>query len=153
MAGQVKVVEKPLFQGKIPSETTDAHACVKADAALQAARTRRGGSLCEPYKKSFFALQDIESQNFFSQDIGGTPLIHISTLLLSMYPHFVEMLWITPVFGHILSTNELFQPFLSPCTIVEYLLKKMLSTFLSTFFLSLTNLNNFYIYIKILITT
>ena len=102
---------------------------------------------------SFFDLLNIESQNFFLQDIGGTPLIHISTLLLSMYPHFVEMLWITPVFGHILSTNELFQPFLSPCTIVEYLLKKMLSTFLSTFFLSLTNLNNFYIYIKILITT
>ena len=116
MAGQVKVVEKPLFI-------------------------------------SFFALQDIESQNFFSQDIGGTPLIHISTLLLSMYPHFVEMLWITPVFGHILSTNELFQPFLSPCSIVEYLLKKILSTILSTSFLNMTNLNNFYIYIKIFITT
>ena len=77
MAGQVKVVEKPLFI-------------------------------------SFFALQDIESQNFFSQDIGGTPHIHISTLLLSMYPHFVEMLWITPFFGHILSTNGPFMPFLSP---------------------------------------
>ena len=63
------------------------------------------------------------------------------------------MLWITPFFGHILSTNELFQPFLSSCPIVEYLLKKRLSTFLSTFFLNLTNLNNFYIYIKILITT
>jgi len=47
---------------------------------------------------SFFDLLNIESQNFFLQDIGGIPLIHISTLLLSIYPHFVEMLWITPFF-------------------------------------------------------
>ena len=60
---------------------------------------------------SFFDLLNIESQNFFLQDIGGIPLIHISTLLLSIYPHFVEMLWITPFFGHILSTNGPFMPF------------------------------------------
>ena len=31
-----------------PSEINDAHACGKEDAAFQAARTRRSGSLCEP---------------------------------------------------------------------------------------------------------
>ena len=61
------------------------------------------------------------------------------------------MLWITPFFSFFLSTNGLFQPFLSAFLLVEYLLKILLSTILSIFFLSLTNLNNFYIYIKILI--
>ena len=31
-----------------PSEINDAHACEKEDAAFQADRTRRSGSLCEP---------------------------------------------------------------------------------------------------------
>ena len=55
LTGQVKVVEKPLFQGKIPSETTDAHACGKVDAAeWQPARgaAARSASLI---KKAFFA--------------------------------------------------------------------------------------------------
>ena len=62
-------------------------------------------------------------------------VIHISTLLLSIYPHFVEMLWITPFFSRFLSTNTLFRQCFSPLQMVEYLLINMLSTFLSTFFL------------------
>ena len=100
---------------------------------------------------SFFDLLNIESQNFFSQDIGGIPLIHISTLLLSIYPHFVEMLWITPFFWHFYPQMSLLCLFCPPYVIVDYLLKIMLSTILSTFIFNLTNLNNFYIYIKILI--
>ena len=68
LAGQVKVVENPLFQGKIPSETTDAHACGKVDAAeWQPARgaAARSASLI----KKLFSLLYIESQDFFSQDI------------------------------------------------------------------------------------
>ena len=40
--------ESFLSQGEAPSEINDAHACGKVGVALQAARTRRGGSLCEP---------------------------------------------------------------------------------------------------------
>ena len=46
-------------------------------------------------------------------------VIHISTLLLSIYPHFVEMLWITPVFASFLSTNALFQHYFSSFNKVE----------------------------------
>ena len=35
-------------QGDIPHCVKDAHACGKADVALQATRTRHSGSLCEP---------------------------------------------------------------------------------------------------------
>ena len=34
--------------GMSPAELYDAHACGKEDVALQATRTRRSGSLCEP---------------------------------------------------------------------------------------------------------
>ena len=44
--------------------------------------------------------------------MGAFLLIHISTLLLSIYPHFVEMMWITPFFGlffiHKYAKNRLF---------------------------------------------
>ena len=46
--------------------------------------------------------------NFFSQYIGVIQVIHISTLLLSLYPQFVEMLWITLFFARFLSTISLF---------------------------------------------
>ena len=80
-------------------------------------------------------------------------VIHISTLLLSIYPHFVENMWITPLFSPFLSTKRLFWLFFPVMATVDFLLHKLLSTILSTFFFNLTNLNNFYIYIKILIIT
>ena len=46
-------------------------------------------------------------------------VIHISTLLLSIYPHFVEMLWITLFFTCFLSTNTLFGQYFSPFPRVE----------------------------------
>ena len=71
---------------------------------------------------SFFDLLNIESQNFFSQDIGGIPLIHISTLLLSIYPQFVEIMWITPIFSPFLSTKRLFWLIFPVTEIVDFLL-------------------------------
>ena len=106
-----------------------------------------------PLFTGFFRDLYIDLQIFFLQHIGVPIVIHISTLLLSIYLHFFLMLWITPYFRPFLFTNRLFYCLLYSISIVEYLLKKLLSTILSTFFLYLTNLNNFYIYIKILIAT
>ena len=107
----------------------------------------------KPLFISFFDNLYIDFQNFFSLDIGVPMVIHISTLLLSIYPQFVEIMWITPIFSPFLSTKRLFWLIFPVMAIVDFLLHKLLSTILSTFFFNLTNLNNFYIYIKILITT
>ena len=107
----------------------------------------------KPLFISFFDNLYIDFQNFFSLDIGVPMVIHISTLLLSIYPHFVENMWITPFFSPFLSTKRLFWLFFPVMATVDFLLHKLLSTILSTFFFNLTNLKKFYIYIKIHITT
>ena len=45
-----------------PTELNDAHACGKEDVALQATRTRRSGSLCEPWIWIIETLVDTVNQ-------------------------------------------------------------------------------------------
>ena len=52
----------------------------------------------KPINISFLECLDIDLKNFFLQYIGVFPFIHISTLLLSQYPQFVETMWITRFF-------------------------------------------------------
>ena len=71
------------------------------------------------YFKGFLEILYIDFQNFFLQYIGVIPVIHISTLLLSLYPHFVEKLWITVFFALFLSTKWLKLPFIQ-CFLIIY---------------------------------
>ena len=87
LAGQVKVVEKPLFQGKIPSETTDAHACGKVDAAeWQPARgaAARSASLI---KKAFLNFYILNLKIFFHKILRypSYPHFHIVTIHVSTF--------------------------------------------------------------------
>ena len=87
LAGQVKVIETPLFQGKIPSETTDAHACGKVDAAeWQPARgaAARSASLI---KKAFLNFYILNLKIFFHKILRypSYPHFHIVTIHVSTF--------------------------------------------------------------------
>ena len=75
-----------------------------------------------PLFTGFFGNLYIDFQNFFSLDIGVSMVIHISTLLLSIYPHFVENMWITPIFSPFLSTKRLIWLIFPIIEIVDFLL-------------------------------